>query len=327
MILAGDVGGTKTQLCLFEIEGSLRPTRKSIFASQSYEALELIVTEFVEGVDERLDAACFGVAGPITDGNCITTNLPWNVKSSSLARVLSLPRVVLLNDLEAFGYGIPLLALEEMHILNAGEESNGNAGIVAAGTGLGVAGLFWDGKQHLPSASEGGHVDFAPRNKIEIELLRFLLKQFDHVSVERIVSGPGLLLIYDFLRSSGYGKESPEMQSRLTVQDPSSVISAAALTGDDELSVQALDLFTAIYGATAGNLALTLMAKGGIYVGGGIAPKILRKLKDGTFMRAFLDKGRFSSLLAKMPVRVILNDELPLLGAARVAMSQLTDDN
>lgn len=320
MILAGDIGGTKTQLGFFKVEnGTIRSVRKAVFPSQEYGGLEEIVARFLAEKPERVEAACFGVAGPIIDGKCVTTNLPWIVSSNSLAELLSIETPALLNDLEAFGYGVPLLEERHLFVLNLGQEMKGNAGIIAAGTGLGEASLFWDGARHVPSASEGGHVDFAPRNETEIELLRFMLKRHDRVSVERLLSGPGLFLIYDFLRSTGHGNESKTVTGKLVEADPSSVVSTAALIEDDPLSKLALDMFVSIYGATAGNLALTLMATGGIYVGGGIAPKILTKLKDGSFMKAFVDKGRFSALLSTIPVRVILNDEAPLLGAARVA--------
>ena len=204
-------------------------------------------------------------------------------------------------------------------MLNEGKPQHGNAGIVAAGTGLGVAGLFWDGKSHVPLASEGGHVDFAPRNELEIELLRFLQKRHGHVSVERLVSGPGIHTIYEFLRTAGHGDESKEFSARLAAEDPSSVISSAGLLGESALARKAIDVFTDIYGSTAGNLALTLMATGGIYVGGGIAPKIVNKLLDGSFLNAFVDKGRFRYLLSEIPIKVILNPDIGLLGAASVA--------
>ncbi|MEP7274518.1 MAG: glucokinase, partial [Acidobacteriota bacterium] len=257
MILAGDIGGTKTQLGLFESGIPIRPIRKAIFPSQSYNGLDEIIREFIPGLVDPLDAACFGVAGPIVNGDCITTNLPWNVRSASIAALLGLKSTRLLNDLEAFGYGIPLLAPDEFCTLNDGEAQSGNAGIIAAGTGLGEASMIWDGRRHIPSASEGGHVDFAPRNELEIELLRFMLKQFERVSIERLVSGPGLVYIYDFLLSAGYGKESAAISQKSLEQDASSVISAAALAEEDELSMRALDLFVSLYGATAGNLALT----------------------------------------------------------------------
>ena len=328
MILAGDIGGTKTILGLFEVEdGALRPVRQESYPSREHRGLEEIVTKFMAAAPAPVAAACFGVAGPVVEGQSVTPNLPWVVNSHALAQALRADSVTLINDLEATAYGVLGLPPEETVTLNEGAPPpaniggniGGNIGVIAAGTGLGIAGLFWDGKRHIPSASEGGHVDFAPRDQLEIDLLRHLLSQYDRVSVERIVSGPGLYNIYQFLRASGHGEESPEVVRRLAGQDPSSVISAAALAGECDLCVEALDLFTAVYGATAGNLALTLKAVGGIYVGGGIAPKIVAKIKDGTFINAFMNKGRLSPLLAQVPVRVVMNSKTALLGAARAA--------
>jgi glucokinase len=320
MLLAGDIGGTKTQLGLFEADGrKFRLVRKEIYRSQHYSGLGEIVGAFVAGLDSPITAAGFGIAGPIIDGVCNTTNLPWVVSGRHLAEQLSLSSVELLNDLEAIAHGVALLSPDEMVTLNEGDQVPGNAGIVAAGTGLGIANLFWNGERHIPSASEGGHVDFAPRDQLEFELLRYLLTKYERVSVERVVSGPGIFAIYEFLRSAGYGSESPELALRLTREDPSSVVSAAALSGESPLAAKALDVFTSLYGSVAGNLALTIMATGGIYIGGGIAPKIIEKMKDGTFLGAFLAKGRFTQLMARIPVRIILNNETPLLGAARVA--------
>ncbi len=324
MILAGDIGGTKTNLGLFEVkDGKLQPHLQRSFPSKDYVGLEAILTAFMQQAQQSPEAACFGIAGPVVGGQCITSNLPWIVTADKLASTLQLKEVMLLNDLEATAYGVFELKPEEMVTLNQGVAAQGNAGVIAAGTGLGEACLFWDGQRYIPSASEGGHVDFAPRNSLEIELLRYLLKQYDHVSVERLLSGPGLLNIYNFLRDSGYGQQTPTVVARFATQDPSSAISAAALSGECQLCLKALNIFTQIYGATAGNIALFLKAVGGIYVGGGIAPKIIEKLKDGTFMAAFTDKGRFSSLMGSIPVRVIMNDKTALLGAARVAANRL----
>jgi glucokinase len=325
MILAGDIGGTKTNLGLFEVrDGALASLFEHSFPSRDYQGLETIVTEFVsrteqQGFAETITAACFGVAGPVNHGECVATNLPWIVSARNLARTLKLAHVELLNDLEITAHGVSELKPEEMVTLNEGVQVKANAGLIAAGTGLGVACLFWDGKKLIPSASEGGHVDFAPQSRLEIELLEYLMQQHDHVSVERIVSGMGIPVIYDFLKSINYAGENPAVVARLPEQDKSSVISQAALSGECELCARTLDLFTTIYGATAGNLALTLKALGGIFIGGGIAPKIITKLRDGTFMGAFLAKGRFTALLAGIPVRVIMNDKTALLGAARVA--------
>lgn len=320
MILAGDIGGTKTNLGLFEgDEGALTLHAQQSYPSREHVGLEAIVNKFLEGRTVNITAACFGVAGPIVDGQCVTPNLPWIVSAASLARTLNLQTVVLINDLEATAHGIPALKAEEFFTLNEGISLAGNAALVAAGTGMGVASLFWNGKRYLPSASEGGHIDFAPRNLMENELLKHIQVKYNRVSVERLVSGPGLFNIYEFLRASGYATESPEIAARLATEDPSSVVSKAALAGECRMCVKALDLFAAVYGAFAGNIALVLKAIGGVYIGGGIAPKILDKLKDGTFIGAFMEKGRMSSLVATIPVRVILNDKTALLGAARVA--------
>ena len=320
MILAGDIGGTKTNLGFFDVqEGALQAREQQSFPSRDHVGLEAIVQKFMAGARVQVTAACFGVAGPVVDGQSVTPNLPWIVSAENLARTLNLESVNLINDLEATAHGIPALKPEEMLTLNEGACEAGNAALVAAGTGLGVASLFWDGKHHVPSASEGGHMDFAPRNLLEIELLKYMMTKHSRVSIERVLSGPGLFNIYDFLRASGYGTESPEIAARFAAHDPSSVISQAALAHECKMCVKALDLFAAIYGATAGNVALTLKAIGGVYIGGGIAPKISEKLKDGTFIGAFMDKGRLSPLVATIPVRVILNDKTALMGAARVA--------
>jgi glucokinase len=322
MILAGDIGGTKTNLGLFDIvDGALTLRQQKSFPSRNYRGLESIVQEFIHGA-EAIDAACFGIAGPIIEGRSFTPNLPWVVESHSLASLLKLDSVALINDLEATAHGIAELKPEEFVTLNEGTAEPGNACLIAAGTGLGTASLFWDGEEMMPSASEGGHVDFAPRNRLEIQLLENLLTRHEHVSVERILSGPGLFVIYEFLRDINYATEPSAIAERFKDHDPASVIANAALAGESEVCVKALDMFAGIYGAVAGNVALQLKAIAGVYVGGGIAPKIIDKLKDGTFMKAFTDKGRLSSLLEAVPVSVIMNDKTALLGSARVAAKQ-----
>lgn len=322
MILAGDIGGTKTNLGLFGVadDGALTSCNQQSFPSKRHSGLESILGEFMTGAGGPLvAAACFGVAGPVVDGRSVTPNLPWLFDSASLASRLKLDSVTLINDLEATAHGIAELKLGEFAILNDGKLETGNAALIAAGTGLGSASLFWDGEKHVPSASEGGHMDFAPRDQLEAQLLRHQMEIHGHVSVERVLSGPGLFNIYDFLRGSGYGEESPLVAERLKRDDPSSVVAKAALAHECSMCEKALDMFASIYGATSGNIALMLKAVAGVYIGGGIAPKIIEKLKDGTFMKAFTSKGRLSSLLEAIPVRVILNDKTALLGAARVA--------
>lgn len=320
MILAGDIGGTKTNLGLFEMAGgSMRMIREDSFPSRDYTGLEAIIAEFIGDERPPISAACFGIAGPVVEGRSVTPNLPWVVDSLTVARTIKVESVALINDLEATAHGIFELKPEEMLTLNEGDSSTGNAALVAAGTGFGVASLFWDGREHIPSASEGGHVDFAPRNEIEIDLLKYMQTKHKRVSVERVLSGPGLFNIYSFLVDAGYAQESPAIAEEMREDDPSKVIANAALSRECELCVKALDMFVAIYGAAAGNVALLLKSTAGLYVGGGIAPKIIEKLKDGLFIESFMDKGRLTPLVTNIPVRVIMNDKTALLGAARVA--------
>ena len=321
MILAGDVGGTNTRLALFSPAGRPgTPAELAIYPSRRYRHLENIVRAFLAGKPRRISAACFGVAGPVKAGVCQASNLAWRVDSRRLAGELGLERVGLVNDLEANAYGIETLGPEDFASLNAGEaEPGGNAALISAGTGLGEAGLHWEGDHYRPIASEGGHCDFAPRDELEMELLRRLRARFARVSYERVVSGPGLCNIYQFLRESGRGAEPGWLAERLKGGDPSAEISRTALERKSELCAKALDLFVAVYGSEAGNLALKFKATGGLYVGGGIAPKILPRLKSGGFMSAFAAKGRLSALLKAIPVRVILNDQAALRGAALLA--------
>jgi glucokinase len=308
MILAGDIGGTKTHLALFTDDGE-GPLRLSTYQSAEYDEPTSLVETFLSDHAGEVRYACLGVAGPVADGAVSSVNLPWPVYAHELVEVLDLPGALVINDLEANAWGISALGSEEFAVLNEGDpEARGNAAVVSAGTGLGEAGLYWDGRIHRPFASEGGHTDFAPRSKIEAALWRDLVADYGHVSYERVCSGGGLANIYRFLGGPA--------------ADPGA-ISRAALERSDDRAVRALDLMVSIYGAEAGNVGLKFMATGGIYLGGGIPPKILPKLADGSFMRAFTDKGRFSSLLERIPVRVILNDKAALLGAARCAVDAL----
>lgn len=323
LLLAGDVGGTKTAVALFK-EGAtgLSPVREATFPSTEFESLGGVVRRFLrEGPSVRIAAACFGVAGPVVDGRCVTTNLPWQVDEGGLAKAIPAPRVRLLNDLEAAAYGVLTLPPRELEPLQVGKARKGNMVLIAAGTGLGEAILVWDRARHRVIPSEGGHADFAPRNDLEMDLLRFLQKEFGHVSYERVLSGPGLHNIYRFLRDTGHAPEPPWLGDRLRSGDPSAVVSEVGLAGGHPLCVTALELFVSIYGAEAGNLALKALAVGGVYVGGGIAPKIRAKLVDGNFLAAFCDKGRYSALMGSIPVHLVLNPRAPLLGAAHVARS------
>jgi glucokinase len=321
MILAGDIGGTTTRLAAFELaHGTLLVVAEKDYPSREHGGLGDIVEHFVAAHALRPACACFGIAGPVRDARVKTPNLPWVIEASALARQLGLAAVSLINDLEANAWGIGALGPDDVRILNTGAPAAlGNAGVIAAGTGLGQAGLFWDGERHRPFSCEGGHADFAPRNALEAELLRHLTGRFGHVSYERVLSGPGLGHIYEFLRDTGRGAETPAVVEAMRDQDIAAVIARAALERRCGLCVDALELFVSIYGAEAGNVGLKFMAVAGVYVGGGIAPKIVGKLQEGAFMRAFVAKGRMQPLLESMPVRVILNPKTALLGAARYA--------
>ena len=322
LVLAGDIGGTKTHLSVFSVHGEkLRSESSRIFTSKQYSGLTPILKDFLAGQKYAIEAACFGIAGPIVDGRVKTTNLPWIVDSYELSRLLKVDSVTLLNDLEAGAYGIFTLEEEEFYALNEGRlVDTGNKAVIAAGTGLGQAILYDDGRRFRPLATEAGHADFAPRNEMEIALLRHLIGRFGHVSYERVLSGPGLFNIYRFLKEDRGMAEPPALSERLsTAEDASAAISKAALEGEFDICVKTLDLFVSLYGAEAGNLALRTKSLRGLYVSGGIAPKILPKLKDGAFMRAFTDKGRYADLLVAMPVQVVLNEQAALRGAAHFA--------
>ncbi len=318
-VLAGDIGGTKTRLALFEIEDKhITSHREETYSSRRYSSLEALVGEFLAGTESgAYQAACFGIAGPVRNGQCKVTNLPWVIDAAHLAGHLRLPRVCLLNDLEANGWGIQALGAEDFCVLNPGSpDACGNAAVIAAGTGLGEAGMYWDGRRHWPFASEGGHAEFGPTDELEFALLRFLQRRHQHVSWERILSGPGLRNLYEFLLEFRNAKTPKWMREQMRAGDRSAVISRAGLDGKDPTCVEALDLFARLYGMEAGNHALKIMATGGVYVGGGIAPKILSKLEQGWFLQGFTEKGRMAPLLKEMPVKVILNDRTALFGPA-----------
>jgi glucokinase len=319
LILAGDIGVTKTLLALFSSQdNNLKAEYQKTYRSQQYSGLEPLLHDFLATGKHPIGRASFGIAGPLIDGRVNPPNLDWVVDPLSLAKALGLPSVSLLNDLEAAAYGISTLAPEEFLVLNEGViRRPGNKVLIAAGTGLGETIIFDDGKNYYPLASEGGHADFAARNEMEIELLRYLIGRFGRVSYERVVSGPGLANIYDFLSErAGSRVPGPFADKIAAAEDRSPVISQAALAGDPEIAVKAMDLLVSSYGAEAGNLALKAKAIGGVYVGGGIAPKILSKLNNGTFMQAFNEKGRYRELVSSIPVYVVLNEKAALRGAA-----------
>jgi glucokinase len=317
-VLSGDIGGTNTRLAVFEVAGTrLQCMIERSYPSRDYTTLHDIIENFLSAADAHPEAACFGIAGPVRDNTVDVTNLPWRISAAEIAARFGLRRVDLLNDLEANAWGLRALDDRDFHTLNSGaEDPAGNAAIIAAGTGLGEAGLYRDDGRYHPFATEGGHADFSPGSELEIELLRFLTARHGHVSWERLVSGPGLVNIHGFLVHHSGQDVADWLKHELQAGDPAAAISRAAQTGRDALCVEALALFVRLYGVEAGNLALKMMASGGLYIGGGIAPKILGQLESGAFMDAFRAKGRMQGLLEQMPVRVIINDRTALYGPA-----------
>ena len=333
MILAGDVGGTKIHLALYGFEGGwLSPVRDELFPAQQFASLDAAVKRFLgdeAGAVQASDiaAACFGCPGPVHAGRIQLTNLPWMLDQQELEGTLGIEHVFLINDLEANGFGIPELTPESIVTLHEGDaEAVGNRGLIAAGTGLGEALLIWEGKAHRPIASEGGHCDFAARNDREIALLEYLRAKLNgHVSWERVVSGMGIQNIYAYLRDVEKLEEPAWLRERMKTEDPNAVIGCCAEDGSSELCAETMAMFVAAYGAEAGNVALKVLAVGGMYVGGGIAPKARKTLAAGGFMQAFLDKGRLSPVLEAMPVRVILDETCALKGAAAYAEARAAE--
>lgn len=325
MILAGDIGATRTRLAAFETEGNrLHSVVEKTYMSQDYPGLSEILPQFIRGEGIPVHSACFGVAGPVRQGRSKISNLPWTIDSRELAKQLKLNSVILLNDLEAYAYGIDALESNDLVTLSAGsDDAEGNRAVISARTGLGVAGLYWDGFRHHPFPCEGGHADFAPRDEIQVQLLVYLQKKYGRISCERVLSGPGIKNIYDFLRDTGKAEEPQWLREQIAAApDPSPVISQLGLEGKAPICAKTLDIFVSVFGAETGNCALRYMATGGIFIGGIIAAKIVAKYKDPVFMQAFLDKGRMESLLKDMPVKIILNDDCGLIGAARCTLVQ-----
>ncbi len=333
MILAGDVGGTKVHLALYNFAGgSLVRLREEKFPAADYACLDDVVIKFLSDGQEKRDeivACCFGCPGPVKDGRLKLTNLPWTLDSRDLQRTLGIEHIFLINDLEANGYGIPELANDQIFTLHTGDAGGvGHRGLISAGTGLGECVLVWEPKlrRHTPLPSEGGHVDFAPRNEQEIKLLRYLHGTLNgRVSFERVVSGIGIRNIYAFLRDDQKMEEPDWLRKRIETEDPNAVIGSCAEDESAPICVETMNIFSASFGAKAGNLGLTLLASGGIYLGGGIAPKILKLMQNGRFTDAFLDKGRMRPILEAMPVRIILDDTCALLGAAAFAETRAAE--
>jgi glucokinase len=319
LILAGDIGGTKTNLGLFR-RGKKRPVLKVVetYPSRPAPSLEHIVKSFLRKQQVRVSKACFGIAGPVIGGRVKTTNLPWEISEARMQRQLELSHVSLINDLTATALAVPFLSGKELFSLNKAKARKGqNIAIMAPGTGLGTGFLIpWEGK-YIPISSEGGHVDFSPNSKVEVELWQYLREKYDHVSIERVISGPGLVNIYTWLKDSGRYREPLWLAKKIEEMEPAAAISEVGLAEGHPLCVEALNVFVSVLGAAAGNLALTAMTTGGVYLGGGIPPKILPKLEEPLFIQAYKNKGRFTKVLEKIPVRVILNAKAALLGAAQ----------
>jgi len=321
MLLAGDIGGTKTNLAVFSPEKGWRiPNAEATFTSADYSSLESLVHEFLAQHNFSIERASFGVAGPVVDGHASVTNLSWVMEETQLQQALRIPSVRLLNDLDAIAHAVPHLESQDLHTINEGQAvSRGAIAVIAPGTGLGEAFLTWDGSRYHAHTSEGGHADFAPINSFQVELLRYLLTRFPHVSFERVCSGKGLPNIYAFLKDSGYAEEPGWLAEQLAAtQDRSPIIVNNALDKEQacELCIATLNTFVSILAAEAGNLALKVLATTGVYIGGGITPRIISYLDGKQFMKTFTHKGRFTQMLAQMPVHVILNPKVALLGAA-----------
>lgn len=322
MILAGDIGGTKTNLAYFDVrEGKLVLVVIESFPSARYQTLNEVILKMRSEHPGEITAAAFGVAGPVVKGRSKLTNLGWDVDEAEVASNLNLARVGLLNDIEATAYGTLRLGEHDRVSLNPEVgQKEGTIAVIAAGTGLGEGGLFWDGAQYRAIASEGGHTDFAPRDEVEIGLLRYLLTKYERVSYERVLSGSGLCTLYEFFRSTAQYPEPAWLRDSIASGDPAAAISKAAMDETDIACVQALDLFVSLYGAEAGNLALKLLSTGGVFVAGGIAPKILRRIQRGEFCDSFTRKGRYAALMRRIPISVVLNDKTALFGAAHFAL-------
>lgn len=333
MLLAGDIGGTKTNLAVFSTnadDGWKKPLAEATFPSARYSSLEALVEDFQGQHHFTIDRASFGVAGPVVGGRATITNLPWVLETNHLKNALGIPSVSLLNDLVAIAHGVPYLDATDLHTLNVGHPVQGGAiAVVAPGTGLGEAFLIWDGHRYRPHMSEGGHADFAPADEIQLELLRYLQLRYPHVSFERVCSGKGLPNIYHFLKESSQAAEPDWLAEKMAkADDHTPIIVDNALDKEHvcEICALTMDLFVSILGAEAGNMALKVLATGGVYIGGGIPPRILPFLSEGRFMQSFLRKGRLSDVLIPMPVHVILNPNIALLGAARHGFEAANED-
>jgi len=320
-VLAGDIGGTNARFATVEVtDATIRIVHDRRYPSAGAPGLGPLVRRYLDEAGASPEHACYGIAGPIVDGECRTPNLPWTVSARQIAANSGIARTTIINDFDAVGYGLERLGPADLATLQPGTPvEHGPIALIGAGTGLGEGYLTWDGARYQVHASEGGHVNFAARDAVEWGLRGTLLDEFGHVSYERILSGAGLTRIYRYLAVTGFAEERPQMRDEMERDDPAAVVTRHAMDGDDPLAVKALDVFISVYGSQAGNLALTLLATGGLFVAGGIAPRILPKLQSGAFIAAFCHKGRLSEVAARIPVHVILSPDVGLLGAAVAA--------
>lgn len=324
MFVVGDIGGTHARLAL--VTPQARFTRVEVFESRQYSSLDAVVRQFLGKPTRQVKAAVFGIAGPVVNGRCVATNLPWIVDERVLARKLGIRRVKLLNDLVALSLGALGVSRAKLHVLGSAgppKKKGANVAVIAAGTGLGEAMLVWNGSRLVPCATEGGHADLAPRDDLEVELLQFLRARFGHVSWERVLSGGGLGNLYDFFRQAKGIVEGAESAHFIeTAGDRNAAITELGMSGRSEAAARTVDLFASLYGAEAGNLVLKSLAVGGIFLCGNIAVRLLKAIDRGGFQRAFVDKGRFTPLMERVPAAVVLDKDVGLVGAARVALGK-----
>jgi glucokinase len=321
-VLAGDIGGTNARFAIFEVRGptQARIVHEARYPSATAPGLAPLVIRYLAEAGARPDVACFGIACPVIDGNCEAPNLPWRVDTRLLAQEIGIPRTTVINDFRAVGHGLHSLSDDEVEVLQPGVAvAHGPIALIGAGTGLGQGYLLWEGSRYAVYPSEGGHADFSPTDELQRDLLAFLAGEFGRVSSERVLSGDGIGRVYRFLASAGFAEEQAAVRDEMAGDDPAAVITRHGLAGTDPLSVKTLEVFVRAYGTAAGNLALSVLASGGVYIAGGIASKIVRLLAAGPFMEAFRDKGRLSGVMARIPVRVILTGDVALYGAAAVA--------
>lgn len=325
MILAGEIGATRIRVAAFETEGNrLNRVVEKIYMSQENESLAQVLADFILTEGIPVDSACFGVAGPVRNGTSKISNLPWTIDSRELAQQLKLPNVGLLNDLEAYAYGIDGLESKDFVTLSGGsDDAEGNRAVISARTGLGMAGLYWDGFRHHPFACEGGHATYSPMNEEQTDLVKYLLGKYGHVSRERVLSGPGLKNIYEFLRDTGRAEEPAWLRDQMNhASDQPALISRLGMERKAPICEQAVSIFVAVYGAITGDCALSFMSTGGIFIGGSIAAKIVPAMQDPVFLTSFQAKGRMQNLLKDIPVKIVLNDDSGIIGAARYTLVQ-----